>query len=70
MGKILDDAGLDLIFREARTYRAWLDREVSDVLLEAVYDLARLGPTSANCCPMRLVYVKSAAAKSSGWKKQ
>ena len=63
MGKILSDAGMDLIFRSARTHSAWLDKEVSDVLLEAVYDLAKFGPTSANCSPMRVLYVRSAAAK-------
>ena len=63
MGKILEDAGLDLLFRQARTYRAWRDEEVSDVLLQAVYDLTKMGPTSANCSPMRVVFVKSATAK-------
>lgn len=64
MGNILSDADMDLIFRNARTHSAWLDKEVSDVLLEAVYDLAKFGPTSANCSPMRVLYVKSAAAKA------
>jgi len=63
MGKILSDEGLDLIFRAARTHRAWRDGEVSDVLLEAIYDLAKLAPTSGNCSPMRLVFVRSKAAK-------
>lgn len=60
---ILDDTGMDVIFRTARTHGAWLDKPVSDELLQQVYDLARLGPTSANTCPMRAVFVKSAAAK-------
>ena len=63
MSRILEDAGLDLLFRQARTYRAWRDQPISDVLLEAIYDLAKMGPTSANCSPMRLVFVKSAEAK-------
>ena len=63
MSNILNDAGMDIIFRDARTHKKWLDDQVSDVLLEAVYDLAKMGPTSANTCPMRVVYVKSAAAK-------
>lgn len=63
MSKILSDEGLDLIFRAARTHRAWRDETVSDVLLEAVYDLAKMGPTSGNCSPMRLVFVRSAEAK-------
>lgn len=63
MGEILSDKGMDLLFREARTHNAWQDREVTDVLLEAVFDLAKMGPTSANCSPMRVVFVKSLAAK-------
>ncbi|MEM7169235.1 MAG: malonic semialdehyde reductase [Pseudomonadota bacterium] len=61
--QMLSDADLDILFRSARTHRAWLDREVSDVLLQAVYDLAKFGPTSANCCPLRVVFVKSKEAK-------
>ena len=63
MSEILSDAGLDLLFREARTHNGWQDKEVSGVLLEAVYDLAKMGPTSANCSPMRVVYVTTPAAK-------
>ena len=63
MSNILSDAGMDLLFRDARTHNAWLDKEVSDVLLEAIYDLAKIGPTSANCSPMRVIYVRSAEAK-------
>jgi 3-hydroxypropanoate dehydrogenase len=57
------DASLDLIFREARTHSAWLDKPVNDALLQKAYDLARLGPTSANMCPLRIVFVKSKEAK-------
>jgi len=60
---MLSDEGLDLIFRKARTHRAWLDRPVPDALLRQVYELACLGPTSANCSPMRLLFVKSREAK-------
>lgn len=63
MNEILSDAGLDKIFREARTHRAWRDAAVSDVLLEAVYDLAKMGPTSSNCCPLRVAFLRSAEAK-------
>ena len=63
MSEILSDAGLDLIFREARTQNAWQDKPVNEVLLQAVYDLAKMGPTSANCSPMRLVFVTSPEAK-------
>ena len=63
MSDILNDAGLDLLFREARTHNGWADKEVSDVLLQAVFDLAKMGPTSANCSPQRIVYVKTQAGK-------
>lgn len=63
MSEILSDSGLDLLFREARTHNGWQDKEVSDVLLQAVFDLAKMGPTSANCSPMRVLYLKSPEAK-------
>lgn len=59
----LDDDALDLMFREARTFRAWLDKPVSDDQLKALHDLFILGPTSNNCLPGRVVYVKSPEAK-------
>ena len=60
---MLSDEGLDLIFRKARTHRAWLDRPVPDALLRQVYELACLGPTSANCSPMRVLFAKTREAK-------
>ena len=60
---ILDDAGLDLIFRNARTHKAWRDADVSEVKLQAIYDLMKMGPTSANCSPLRIQFVKSDTAK-------
>jgi 3-hydroxypropanoate dehydrogenase len=63
MDKVLTDDGLDLLFRHARTHSYWLPRSVDDTLLRRVYDLARMGPTSANMCPMRVVFVKSREAK-------
>jgi 3-hydroxypropanoate dehydrogenase len=58
-----NDESLDLIFRKARTHSVWLDQPVDDALLRQVYDLAKMGPTSANMCPMRVVFVKSKDAK-------
>lgn len=63
MNKILSDQGLDLVFRTARTHTRWREEAVSDVLLEAIYDLAKYGPTSANCSPMRIVFIRSKEAK-------
>jgi 3-hydroxypropanoate dehydrogenase len=59
----LSDESLKLIFREARTHSYWLDKPVDDAVLAQVYHLAKLGPTSANMCPMRVIFVKSKAAK-------
>jgi 3-hydroxypropanoate dehydrogenase len=59
----LSDDGHDLIFRNARTYTAWLNQPVDDALLREVYDLAKMGPTSANMCPLRILFVKSKEAK-------
>ena len=59
----LPQACLDQIFNDARTHSAWLDKPVEDAKLHALYDLMKMGPTSANCSPARIVFVKSAAAK-------
>ena len=63
MSSVMNNEGLDLIFRHARTHSAWLDKPVDDALLRQVYDLAKLGPTSANMCPLRIVFVKSREGK-------
>lgn len=60
----IDDASIRQLFLEARTLGRWLEREVPDRLLRDAYDLARMGPTSANCQPMRIVFVRSPEAKS------
>lgn len=61
--KTLDDAACDLIFREARSHNGWLDKPVDDATLRAAFDLAKTGPTSANCSPMRILFIRSAAEK-------
>jgi 3-hydroxypropanoate dehydrogenase len=63
MSEKLAEVALDQLFRTARTYNAFLPKEVTDEQLHALYELAKFGPTSANSSPMRLVFVKSAAAK-------
>src|SRR5438094_5761860 len=63
MINVLSNDALDLLFRHARTHTAWLDKPVDDALLRQVYDLAKFGPTSANMCPMRIVFVRSKEAK-------
>jgi 3-hydroxypropanoate dehydrogenase len=56
-------AAVDALFRSARTYNKWRDQSVSDVTLQHIYDLAKLGPTSANCSPGRFVFVRTPEAK-------
>ena len=63
MSKVLNDDGLNLVFRDARTHNVWLDKPVDEALLRQVYDLARMGPTSANMCPLRIVFVQSREGK-------
>jgi 3-hydroxypropanoate dehydrogenase len=54
---------LATLFGEARTFTRWQDRPVPDGVVERALGLAQLGPTSANCQPMRLALVRSAMAK-------
>jgi len=59
----IGEAAMDRIFREARTHNAWQDRPVDEADLRALYDLMKFGPTSANCCPARILFLASSAAK-------
>ncbi|GFZ92146.1 malonic semialdehyde reductase [Dyella caseinilytica] len=63
MSEKLAEAALDQLFRNARTFNAFLPKPVNEEQLHALYELAKFGPTSANSSPMRLVFVTSAAAK-------
>jgi 3-hydroxypropanoate dehydrogenase len=62
-GKV-DDAAVDILFRNARTQNGWLPTPVSDALLRAIYDVMKWGPTSANCCPARLIFLRTPEAKA------
>ena len=64
MSEPLNAASLDQLFRSARTHNAWQKRDVPDGLLHQLVDLFKMGPTSANCSPARIVFVKSADAKA------
>jgi 3-hydroxypropanoate dehydrogenase len=63
MGTPLDEAGLDTIFRTARTYNGYLPGEVTEADLRAIYELLKMGPTSANMQPARFVWCLSQEAK-------
>lgn len=60
----LDDDALDLILTQARTHNGWTDRPVTDEQIHRLYDIVKMGPTSANCMPARFLFVRSAEAKA------
>ena len=64
MKTALNDASLDLLFRDARSYNRWLPQTVPEATLRALYDLLKLGPTSVNCSPARFLFVTSAEARA------
>ena len=61
--KPLSDDHLDLLFRESRTQYAWQDKEVSEDLLRALYDLTKMTSTSVNSCPGRFSFLRSEESK-------
>jgi 3-hydroxypropanoate dehydrogenase len=60
----LNAAALDQIFLAARSHNAWLDKPLSEKTIRAIYDLAKWGPTSANVCPGRFVFVTTPEGKA------
>ena len=64
MAQPLDNAALDQLFDKARTHNKWQPREVPDDLLKKIVEHMKWGPTSANCSPARIVFVKSQEAKA------
>jgi 3-hydroxypropanoate dehydrogenase len=62
MGQLNDD-GLRLLFTEARTHNGWLDKPVTDAEIKRVFDVMKMGPTSANCSPARFVFVRTKDGK-------
>jgi 3-hydroxypropanoate dehydrogenase len=63
MSQPLPDAALDQIFRTARTYNGYFDKPVTTDQLRQIYELMKMGPTSANQSPARLVWCVSQQAK-------
>jgi 3-hydroxypropanoate dehydrogenase len=59
----ISSSALDQLFREARTFRNWLPPSIPTELLQQIYELARLGPTSSNCCPARFLFLVTPEAK-------
>jgi 3-hydroxypropanoate dehydrogenase len=56
MGTPLDDAALDTLFRTARTYNGYDATPVTEADIRAIYDLVKMGPTSANQQPARFIW--------------
>ena len=54
----------DQLFAEARTQNGYLPAPVTDETLRQLYDMLKWGPTSANCSPARLIFVRTAQAKA------
>jgi 3-hydroxypropanoate dehydrogenase len=63
MARRLDESALDQLFRTARTHTAWLPMPVSETTLRELVDLMKMGPTSANSSPARILFVVSREAK-------
>lgn len=63
MAERIDETALKTLFTDARTHNVWLDRAVTDEQLAEIYDLLKMGPTSANCSPARFVFLRTAEGK-------
>ncbi len=63
MSEPLAPEALDQLFRNARTYNGYLDRPVTRAQMDAIWELMKFGPTSANSLPARLVWCESREAK-------
>ena len=64
MATPVSDRAFDVLFRKARSYNAWEDRDVPETMVRAIYDLHKWGPTSANCSPARYLFIRSEEAKA------
>lgn len=60
---MIDQSTFNKILLQARTHRHWQKKEINDDLLKKIYDAAKMGSTSANCNPLRIIFVKSLQAK-------
>ena len=60
---MLDHKALDTLFTAAHTHNGWLDKQVSDDTLRRLWDLVKIAPTSANCQPARIVFVRTKEGK-------
>src|SRR6185437_7831214 len=59
----LDAAAIDLLFREARSHNGFTDEPVTDEQLRELFEILKMGPTSANCSPARFLFLRTKEAK-------
>ena len=64
MGERVNDQCIDVLWRNARTQNGWLPTPVTDDQLRAIYDIVKVGPTSANTSPSRFVFLRTPEAKA------
>ncbi len=63
MAQPLSDAALDQLFRTARTYNGFTEQPVTRAEMDAIWELMKMGPTSANCLPARIIWCETTVAK-------
>ena len=61
---MLSNASLETLFTEARSHKAWLNKDISDDQINQIYNLLKFAPTSGNCCPARFTFLKSQESKN------
>lgn len=61
---MLDKDTLNTLFIKARSHNGWLKQDVSDTQIKQIYELMKFGPTAANSCPARIIFVRSDEAKA------
>jgi nitroreductase len=63
VAEVINQQALQTLFLDARSHSYWLDKPVSEAQIRQLYDLTKMGPTSANSCPARFVFITSDSAK-------
>jgi 3-hydroxypropanoate dehydrogenase len=63
MSNRLNDEALDTLFRTARTYNGYVEGAITENDIHEIYELMKMGPTSANQQPARFVWLLSQDAK-------
>lgn len=64
MNEAVSPGALSTLFTDARTHNGWRETPVSDETLRELYALMKWGPTSANCSPARIVFIRTAEGKN------